>query len=163
MEGPLWAPWRMQYIEGVDQARPCIFCEPAEPVSDAERLILLRSERVFVLLNRFPYSPGHVMVAPYAHVGLVEELDSETQQDLMSRISASAGLLRAHYGCDGLNIGANIGRAGGAGFEDHLHFHVVPRWSGDHNFMTVVGEIRVIPTHIEHIYAELSERFRELP
>ena len=100
---------------------------------------------------------------PYAHVGLVEELDSETQQDLMSRISASAGLLRAHYGCDGLNIGANIGRAGGAGFEDHLHFHVVPRWSGDHNFMTVVGEIRVIPTHIEHIYAELSERFRELP
>ena len=163
MEGPLWAPWRMQYIEGVGQARPCIFCEPTEPVSDAERLILLRSERVFVLLNRFPYSPGHVMVAPYAHVGLVEELDSETQQDLMSRISASAGLLRAHYGCDGLNIGANIGRAGGAGFEDHLHFHLVPRWSGDHNFMTVVGEIRVIPTHIEHIYSELSERFQELP
>ncbi len=162
MEGPLWAPWRMEYIEGVGQARPCIFCEPAEPVADADRLVLFRSERVFVLLNRFPYSPGHVMVAPYAHVGLVEELDRETQQDLMARISDSAGLLRAHYHCDGLNIGANIGRAGGAGYEEHVHFHLVPRWSGDHNFMTVVSEIRIIPTHIEHIYAELAERFREL-
>ena len=162
MEGPLWAPWRMQYVEATDRSGPCIFCEPAEPVPDAERLVLYRSERVFVLLNRFPYSPGHLMVAPYAHIGLVEELDSETQQDLMGRIADAERLLRARYSCDGLNVGANIGRAGGAGFADHLHFHVVPRWTGDHNFMTVVGEVRVIPTHIETIYEELFERFQEL-
>lgn len=162
MEGPLWAPWRMQYIEGAGNSRSCIFCEPAEPVPDADRLILHRSERVFVLLNRFPYSAGHLMVAPYAHVGLVEDLDPETQRDLMARIADSARILRARYKCDGLNIGANIGEAGGAGFSDHVHFHLVPRWNGDHNFMTVVGEIRIIPTHLENIYEELAERFQEL-
>ncbi len=162
MEGPLWAPWRMQYIEAGSEPRACIFCEPSEPLSDAQRLVLHRSEHVFVLLNRFPYSPGHLLVAPYAHVGLVEELNTETQRDLMARISDSARLLRAQYDCEGLNIGANIGRAGGAGFEAHVHFHLVPRWSGDHNFMTVVGEIRVIPKHLEKIYEELLERFQEL-
>lgn len=162
VEGPLWAPWRMQYVEGAGEPGRCIFCEPPEPVSDRERLVLYRAEHVFVLLNRYPYAPGHLMVAPYAHIARLHELDAATQRDLVARIGDSERILRERYRCDGLNIGANLGRAGGAGFEEHIHFHLVPRWEGDHNFMTVLGEIRVIPTHLETIYAELAERFREL-
>jgi ATP adenylyltransferase len=142
--------------------RGCIFCEPANPsVSDRERLILFRGRHVFVLLNRFPYAAGHLMVVPNAHQAKLHELEPEVQAELMARVAESAEILEAVYSCQGLNVGANIGSAAGASFAEHLHFHVVPRWSGDVNFMTSIGEIRVIPTHLEHTYDRLLSAFQE--
>jgi ATP adenylyltransferase len=117
---------------------------------------------VFVLLNRFPYAAGHLMVAPYAHAGRLHDLDADARAELISRVSQSAEILEATFACEGLNVGANLGKAAGAGFADHLHFHVVPRWSGDVNFMTSIGEIRVIPTHIEHTFERLLPAFAGL-
>ena len=164
MEGrrPLWAPWRMEYIRSATQPGRCIFCEPEQPVPDSERLLLHRSSHALVLLNRFPYAPGHLMVAPVSHTARVEDLDAQTQAAIMARLGAAARIVKKHYACDGFNIGANLGRVAGAGFADHLHFHLVPRWEGDHNFMTVVSEIRVIPMHLERMYDELRPDFEEL-
>jgi ATP adenylyltransferase len=159
---PLWAPWRIEYVEHAREPRRCIFCDPQEPVDDRSRLILHRGRSAFVLLNRYPYSPGHLMVAPFAHSGRIDELDPATQAELMALLARSARILESTYNCDGLNVGANLGAAAGAGFADHLHFHLVPRWRGDVNFMTTVGEIRVIPTHIERSFDELLAAFRGL-
>jgi len=159
---PLWAPWRVDYIEGARGPRGCIFCEPATPVADRERLILFRGRHVFVSLNRFPYAAGHLMVVPSAHLGRLHDLDADTRTELMARVTQSAEILEATFACEGLNIGANLGKAAGAGFAEHLHFHVVPRWSGDVNFMTSIGELRVIPTHIERTYDRLLPAFSEL-
>ncbi len=117
---------------------------------------------MFVLLNRFPYAAGHLMVAPYAHAARLHDLDADARSELMARLAQSAEILEATYACEGLNVGANLGKAAGAGFADHLHFHVVPRWSGDVNFMTSIGEIRVIPTHIERTYDRLLPAFAGL-
>ena len=159
---PLWAPWRIEYVEHARDPRSCIFCDPGEPVDDRSRLILHRGRSAFVLLNRYPYSPGHLMVAPFAHSGRIDELDPSTQAELMALLASSARILESTYNCDGLNVGANLGAAAGAGFADHLHFHLVPRWRGDVNFMTTVGEIRVIPTHIERSFDQLLPAFRGL-
>ncbi len=156
---PLWAPWRIEYIEAARGPQRCIFCEPDEPVADRKRLILHRGNGVFVLLNRYPYSPGHLMVAPFAHRARIDELDAPIQAELMSLLARSARILETTYNCDGLNVGANLGAAAGAGFADHVHFHLVPRWRGDVNFMTTVGETRVIPTHIERSFDELLPGF----
>jgi ATP adenylyltransferase len=117
---------------------------------------------VFVLLNRFPYAAGHLMVAPYTHAGRLHDLDADARTELIARLAQCTAILEATYACEGLNVGANLGKAAGAGFADHLHFHVVPRWSGDVNFMTSIGEIRVIPTHIQHTYDRLLPAFAEL-
>ena len=162
MERPLWAPWRIEYIESAHGPRECIFCEPAKPASDRERLILFRGRHVFVLLNRFPYAAAHLMVVPNAHQARLHELEPEVRAELGERVAESARILEAVYSCHGLNIGANIGSAAGAGFAEHLHFHVVPRWSGDVNFMTSIGEIRVIPMHVEQTYDRLLPAFAEL-
>ena len=158
---PLWAPWRIEYIERARGPQRCIFCEPPAPVADRARLILHRGRTAFVLLNRYPYAPGHLMVAPFAHCARLHDLDAVSQAEVMSLLARSARILEATYNCDGLNVGANLGAAAGAGFADHIHFHLVPRWRGDVNFMTSVGEIRVIPTHIERSFDELSSAFRE--
>ncbi len=151
----------MEYVESAG-TRACIFCDPEPPRPDRERLILHRSASVQVLLNRFPYAPGHLLVAPLLHEGRLSALGSEVRSELMQRISDSAEILEKVYGSEGMNIGANQGAAAGAGFADHLHFHLVPRWAGDTNFMTVVGELRVIPKHLERILEELEPHFREL-
>lgn len=156
---PLWAPWRIEYIEKARGPQACIFCEPAGARTDRERLILFRGQHAFVLLNRYPYAPGHLMVAPYAHSGKLDALDAASQAELMALVARGARILEATYNCDGLNVGANLGAAAGAGFADHVHFHLVPRWRGDVNFMTSVGEIRVIPTHIERTLDELLPAF----
>ncbi len=150
----------MEYIES-DKSSECIFCD-LRPELDRDHLVLHRGQYVFVLLNRYPYSAGHLMVAPYAHGACLEELELEVRSDLMARIADGARVLKHAYHCDGLNIGANVGAASGAGYADHLHFHIVPRWSGDTNFMTVVGETSVIPQHVERIFDELAAGFREL-
>ena len=157
---PLWAPWRMAYV-GERGPRECIFCEPSSPRTDRERLILHRAASCFVLLNRYPYSTGHLMVAPYRHVARLEDLSAKEQSDLMGRISDAVGTVQKVYDCDGLNIGANLGAVAGAGFAGHLHFHVVPRWEGDVNFMTVLAETRVIPEHLETVFDRLASEFVE--
>lgn len=151
----------MEYV-GSDGSKDCIFCEPEPAIPDRQRLILMRERRVLVLLNRYPYAPGHLMVTPEEHVGRLEELSAETLGELMLRIAEASRILTAFYRCDGLNVGANLGVAAGAGIADHLHFHVVPRWDGDTNFMTVIGETRVISQHLEKSYDELASRFAEL-
>ncbi len=158
---PLWAPWRMEYV-GSDKSGGCIFCEPVEPISDRRRLILHRGEHVFVLMNRFPYSTAHLMVAPYAHEGRLCRLDTATRAELIERVADCERILEEVRRCEGLNVGFNAGVAAGAGFTDHLHLHIVPRWQGDTNFMTVVGELRVIPEHLERTWDELAPRFAEL-
>ncbi len=155
---PLWAPWRLEYVAG-DHSGRCIFCEPAAHVPDRERLILSRGERSFVLLNRYPYAAGHLMVAPYAHVGRLHGLDAATRAELLECVAECERVLESALGCEGINVGLNLGRAAGAGFADHLHFHLVPRWSGDTNFMTTVAELRVIPEHLERSFEKLAPHF----
>jgi ATP adenylyltransferase len=159
---PLWAPWRIEYIERSRGPMACIFCEPDPPVADRARLILHRGRHAFVLLNLFPFAAAHLMVAPYAHTGKLHALEADARAELMALVAECTGILEATYACEGLNVGANLGKAAGAGFAEHLHFHIVPRWSGDVNFMTSIGEIRVIPTHIERTYDELLPAFRKL-
>lgn len=158
---PLWAPWRMEFV-GSASAGPCVFCEPAEPSPDRERLILHRGERVFVLMNRFPYTSAHLMVAPYEHAARLSSLDGETLAELITRVGDCVEILEREVACEGLNVGLNLGSAAGAGIADHLHAHVVPRWRGDTNFMTVVGELRVIPEHLTRTYDRLLPHFSEL-
>lgn len=152
----------MEYVGG-DRDGDCIFCLPEPPEDDPKRQILYRGAGAFVLLNRFPYAPGHLMVAPFRHAGRLHELGPDEREESMNLISKSAEILEDLYGCEGLNIGANLGEAAGAGYRDHLHFHLVPRWSGDINFMTTLAETRVIPQHLEQSYAELAPRFAALP
>jgi len=159
---PLWAPWRVEYVEGPRADDRCIFCASEDTARDRERLILFRGRGVFVVMNRYPYSPGHLMVAPFAHRARIDELDGATQTELMTLLGSAARILETTYNCDGLNVGANLGAAAGAGFAEHVHFHLVPRWRGDVNFMTTVGEIRVIPTHIERSFDELRPSFAKL-
>jgi ATP adenylyltransferase len=151
----------MEYVAG-EKGGECIFCEPTTPVPDRQRLILHRGREVFVLLNRFPYTSGHLMVAPYAHTGCLEAVEVTTRNELIARVVDCTHILRAVFGCEGINVGANLGQAAGAGIEDHVHFHLVPRWSGDTNFMTAVGELRVIPEHLERTYDRLAPAFGEL-
>ena len=151
----------MEYVSA-DRDRSCIFCLPDDATADPERLVLYRGTRAFVVLNRFPYAPGHLMVAPFRHTGRLYELEREDREESMELLAQSARILEAAYRCEGLNAGANFGEAAGAGFADHLHFHLVPRWRGDINFMTTVSETRVMPEHIEQSFAKLAPSFGEL-
>jgi len=151
----------MEYIRALD-SKGCIFCDEAGGPADRDRLILHRGSHAIVLLNRFPYAPGHLMVAPLEHRARLQDLPADCRAELMERLADASRILEAHYDCDGLNVGANLGRAAGAGFADHLHFHLVPRWEGDANFMTVVGEQRVMPTFLETTLEELEPQFAEL-
>ncbi|MFP3928711.1 MAG: HIT family protein [Desulfobacteraceae bacterium] len=157
----LWAPWRMEYILA-DKSGECVLCPGEDRSRDEERLILYVGERVLVIMNKYPYTNGHLMVAPIRHVGDLEDLSREEMLDLMSMLRKVTGILREQMGPDGFNVGLNLGRVAGAGMEDHLHFHVVPRWDGDTNFMTVFAEVRVIPEHIKETYNKLRPYFDRL-
>ena len=156
----LWAPWRSTYIKG-EKSDECIFCtKPALP--DEEGLVVHRGEHCFVMLNAFPYTSGHVMVAPYLHTADLAGLDRETSLELMALTQESLRAITAAYGPEGFNLGANLGSVAGAGVADHLHMHVVPRWEGDTNFMSVVGEVRVLPQSLEDTQRTLKEAFASL-
>ena len=156
----LWAPWRLEYIKG-DKPGECIFCtKPA--LDDESALIVRRGDRCFVILNAFPYTSGHVMVAPYDHTADLAALDEETALELMTLMQESISAIRAAYTPDGFNLGANLGTVAGAGIADHVHFHVVPRWEGDTNFMSVIGEVRVLPESLEDTQRTLKEAFASL-
>jgi ATP adenylyltransferase len=155
----LWAPWRMEYI--TEAPRPgCLFCRVIEDPTDKDAaLVVWRPDQAIVLLNKYPYNPGHVMVAPHAHVGGLEDLDDAQTADLMRALKRTITVLKASLKPEGFNIGANIGRVAGAGMPDHVHLHVVPRWNGDTNFMPVLGEVKVINEHLTQTAAKLSEAF----
>lgn len=155
----LWAAWRMAYIrdavEGASEPGECIFCELPKADDDSSALILTRGSKNFMLLNAFPYNSGHTMVAPFRHVGTVEDLDHDEAVELFAMVQQAAAGLRDAYHPEGMNIGMNIGRIAGAGFPGHLHMHLVPRWSGDTNFMPVLGDTRVIPESLPATYDRL--------
>jgi ATP adenylyltransferase len=147
----LWAPWRLEFIEAAKQPG-CIFCLfPAEEGEEADRrnLVVHRSARSFTVLNRFPYNSGHVMVIPRAHVSALEELPRDEFLDLHDELALTAATLRRVYRPEGLNVGMNLGRIAGAGIADHLHYHLVPRWAGDTNFMPVLAGTRVMVEHLD--------------
>ena len=140
----LWAPWRLEYVAAADEQEGCVFCL-AEAGDDEERLVVHRGERAFVLLNKFPYASGHLMVAPKRHVGELGELDEDEALELHRLPVAGVAALAETFGPQGYNLGWNLGRIAGAGIVDHVHMHVVPRWAGDTNFMPVLADVKVLP------------------
>ncbi|HEV3278253.1 MAG TPA: HIT domain-containing protein [Terriglobia bacterium] len=158
----LWSPWRYQYVSGGTHRDGCIFCDMAsDPAQDRNNLVLHRGDFNLIVLNRFPYTSGHVMVAPYQHVASLAGLGLEALAEMMALARALEAALRDAYGPDGYNLGMNLGRSAGAGIADHLHLHVLPRWNGDVNFMTSVGETRVLPEDLNTTYEKLVGFFRQ--
>ena len=156
----LWAPWRTEYVTSGSKKGHCIFCPGADRSQDEKRLILFLGDRTIVLMNRFPYINGHLLVAPLRHVSTLDTLLPEEKLDLITMVEKSIGVLKAIMNPEGFNVGLNLGKVAGAGVEEHIHFHVVPRWSGDTNYMTVCGEVRVIPEHIQATYQKLVRFFK---
>ena len=159
-EERLWAPWRLDYIRGPGPDE-CIFCRAVSAGGDEAHHVLHRGESCFALLNAYPYTSGHLMIAPYEHVPSIEQLAPPALTELMTVAQRSLAALRADYGPEGFNLGINQGKVAGAGIEDHVHLHVVPRWGGDTNFMSSVGETRVLPQALGDSWSELRERFAE--
>ena len=149
----LWAPWRLEYVGSGGETDRCIFCEPEE------RLLVHRGERALVLLNRFPYASGHLMVAPVRHTGEFESLDADEASEVHGLAGRGMAALRGEYAPHGFNVGWNIGRVAGAGIEDHVHLHVVPRWNGDTNFMPVLADVKVLPEHLDESARRLRAAF----
>ncbi len=151
----IWGPWRMEYIK-MEKPEGCIFCDCPKEDKDEEYNILYRGELNFVMLNLYPYSPGHLIVAPYRHVDSPEKLTPEERCEHFEIVSRCVDVLRKEFGPDGFNLGMNLGKVGGAGIDDHVHSHIVPRWNGDTNFMTVISDTRVVPEAIKETYNKLK-------
>lgn len=154
----LFAPWRYEYLV-TEKSTGCIFCDAASSGDEEESLVVYRGRKVFVLLNRYPYTNGHLMIAPYAHEARLSQSNDETLTELARTIARSEKILIDSYRTDGLNIGVNLGSAAGAGVSDHYHVHLVPRWSGDTNFMTVAGNVRVVPEDLAVTRRRLAPLF----
>jgi ATP adenylyltransferase len=152
----LWAPWRLEYVGKADQQDGCIFCRALEG-DDETGLVLHRGREAFVLLNRFPYASGHLMVAPRRHVGEFSELGDGEALEVHRLAGQAIGALAQLYGPQGFNLGWNLGRIAGAGVTDHVHLHVVPRWAGDTNFMPVLADVKVMPEHLAETRRKLAE------
>ena len=155
----LWSPWRMTYIENEKTDTGCVFCTVQAVEDGTENLIVFRGEHAYVILNRFPYTSGHLMVIPFTHKPNLEELDSITRSEMMELTSRCTTVLRNIYKPQGFNVGVNIGEAAGAGVLGHVHIHIVPRWNGDTNFMSSVGETRVLPESLEDTYKRVRAVF----
>jgi ATP adenylyltransferase len=155
----LWASWRMKYITKATKEDGCIFCNALDKTDNPDNLIVMRGERAFVILNKFPYTSGHVMVAPFAHKATLEELDPNIRAEMMELATRCMSVLRTVYNPQAFNLGANIGEAAGAGVPGHVHLHIVPRWNGDTNFMSAVGGVRVLPEDLEDTYRRIKAAF----
>jgi ATP adenylyltransferase len=151
----LWTPWRYQYVTHGAGTRSCVFCEIVAATNDEETLVVQRGEFNFVVLNRFPYTSGHAMVVPYAHLGTLEEMPEGALQEMMRLTQSLEAVLRKLYRANGINLGMNVGEAAGAGVAGHIHMHVLPRWVADANFMTVIGEARVLPEDLATTWQRL--------
>lgn len=154
----LWAPWRMEYILNCRQ-KGCFLCEAFQAENDREHLIVKRSQACAIIMNRYPYNNGHLMVAPYRHVDSVEELQAAEQSDLMALVAMACARLKKIVNAQGFNLGINQGAAAGAGLKDHLHLHIVPRWAGDTNFMPVLADVKVIPQPLSELWEKLQRAF----
>lgn len=154
----LWSPWRMQYVVG-EKPEGCVFCRAPQEDQDTENLILLRGRHCYVMMNRYPYNNGHLMIIPYAHVDSPLKMNPDELMELMQLVNVCLEVLQEAAHPDGFNIGMNLGAAAGAGIKDHVHMHIVPRWMGDTNFMPVLGETRVIIEALEQSYAKLKPLF----
>jgi len=155
----LWTPWRMAYLQNPNQEDGCMFCLQLEKPDGEENLVLYRGRQAFVILNRFPYTNGHLMVVPIAHLPSLEDLRADQMAELMELTQRSLAMLRRVYGAGSFNLGANIGQAAGAGVADHVHLHVVPRWAGDTNFMSTLANTRVLPETLEATYRRLRQNW----
>ncbi len=156
----LWAPWRMSYLQSNRESSSgafdsCIFCDALRHTDDRASLIVHRGKACFVILNLYPYNNGHLMVVPHAHVSTIEDVPAEAAAEMMTLAQTAVGVLRQMYGPHGFNLGINLGTSAGAGIAAHVHLHVVPRWSGDTNFMTVTGETRVIPEDLGETWSRM--------
>ena len=156
----LWAPWRLEYVQHADEEEGCVFCRAAALPEDEPELVVHRGELAFVLLNKFPYASGHLMVAPYRHPSAFDTLPEAEAAEVQRLAVAGIEALRTVYAPDGFNVGWNLGRVAGAGIVDHAHVHVVPRWGGDTNFMPVLADVRVIPEHLAETRRRLAEAWQ---
>ncbi len=154
----IWAPWRIEYIQ-TEKPEGCILCEKPRESDDARNYILYRGDKNFIILNSYPYNPGHLMVAPYRHVATPENLTEEERREHFEIVSRSIKVLRQVFNPGGFNIGMNLGKVAGAGIDDHFHTHVVPRWLGDTNFMPVLADTRVLPEALADTYQKLVGKF----
>ena len=154
----MWAPWRMDYILG-DREEGCIFCDALSGQGD---LTLYKGAVTLVIMNKFPYINGHLLVAPTRHLSALDQLNKDEMGDLLMTVEKSVGILKKVMNPDGFNVGLNLGKVAGAGVEDHLHFHIVPRWFGDTNALTVFADVRVIPEHLKATYNNLKQYFEKI-
>jgi len=158
----LWTPWRSTYMKQTRVSSGCIFCDAVSGTDDRESLVVHRGQHCFVILNRYPYTSGHLMVAPYVHVSRLSHLDEPAAGEMMRLTRFAEKGLGEAYSPDGINLGMNMGEAAGAGIEQHIHMHVLPRWKGDANFMTSVGQTRIIPEVLPDTWTKLREVFQNL-
>lgn len=156
----LWTPWRYAYVSSADRVPGCIFCEKAAEQDDARNFVVHRAEHCFIILNAFPYTSGHVMVVPYAHLDQLSKVPKAAAHEMMELTQRMESVLRNVYHAEGVNLGMNIGKCAGAGVAGHVHMHVLPRWTADANFVSVIGETRVLPEALETTYAKISEALK---
>ena len=154
----IWAPWRIEYIL-MEKPEGCVLCEKPEEDKDEQNYILYRGDKNFIILNSYPYNPGHLMVAPYRHTGNLEELTEEERNEHFEMVSRAIRALREAFNPGGFNIGANIGKVAGTGIDDHFHSHIVPRWQGDTNYVPVLADVRVLPEALAETYQRLKGKF----
>jgi ATP adenylyltransferase len=155
----LWTPWRYTYIKSADDSQGCIFCDKPKENDDEKNLIVHRGKYCYIILNAFPYTNGHVMVVPFAHEDQLQKLDSSMATEMMALTQKTESVLRELYRPEGINLGMNIGKAAGAGVAGHVHMHVLPRWTADANFMSVIGETRVLPEDLATTYMRMKGKF----
>jgi ATP adenylyltransferase len=152
----LWTPWRYAYVSTAEKSTGCIFCDLPKLNDDAKARIVYRGEHCFIILNSYPYTPGHVMIVPFAHLDQLQNLPAEAAHEMMNLSQKMENVLRSLYSPDGINLGMNIGKAAGAGVAGHIHMHVLPRWVADANFVSVVGETRILPEGLEITYERIK-------
>lgn len=161
----IWAPWRMEFIEDKRQKEggaPCVFCELAQTPPNDKNLVLSHGETTYIVMNRFPYTNGHLMVVPYSHTADLKELPPKTHEEILRLTAKSLDILSERLHAEGFNCGMNVGRVAGGGIVDHFHWHIVPRWSGDHNFLPVLSKTRVMPQYLSETYERLQEDFKKM-
>jgi ATP adenylyltransferase len=159
----LWTPWRYAYVSSAGKTSGCVFCDAVNDGDDSKSGIVYRGKSCFVILNAYPYTPGHVMVVPYAHLDELQKLSAEAAHEMMDLSQRMESVLRELYHPDGINLGMNIGKAAGAGIAGHIHMHVLPRWVADANFLSVVGETRILPETLDVTWKRISGAFSEPP
>jgi ATP adenylyltransferase len=159
----LWAPWRMKFVQTYPHEPGCVFCAAQEKHKDAENLVAFRGQKSFVILNRYPYTSGHLLVVANNHLPNLEDLDADTRAEMMELATRSMRVLRRVYQPEGFNFGSNIGEVAGAGIPGHVHLHIVPRWAGDTSFMSTVGETRVLPEDLDATYHKVCTAWDDCP